>query len=289
MIAQNFDYTVATSLGDAVGLLQKHGDQAKIVAGGHSLIPMMKLRLATPAMLIDIGRLHELSYITEDAGEVRIGALTTHHAIESSEIVGRRFRALAEAAGLIGDVQVRNKGTIGGSIAHADPAADYPASLLAFGATIIAIGPKGERTISASDFFVDLMTTALQPNELVREIRMPASSGGRAGSAYLKMGQKASGFAICGAAAVVELDGTGAIAKVGIGVTGVGAKAFRATTTELALRGQKPSAALLRDACGTAAAGVTALDDIHASADYRLDLASIYSRRALEKAIERAG
>ena len=288
MIAQNFDYTVATSLGEAVSLLQKHGDQAKIVAGGHSLIPMMKLRLATPAMLIDIGRLPELSYITEDAGELRIGALTTHHTIESSDFVSRRCRALAEAAGLIGDVQVRNKGTIGGSIAHADPAADYPASLLAFGATIIAIGPKGERTIPASDFFLDLMTTALQPNELVREIRVPAPSGG-VGSAYLKMGQKASGFAICGAAAVVELDGAGAITKLGIGITGVGAKAFRATTTELALRGQKPSAALLRDACGTAAAGVTALDDIHASADYRLDLASVYSRRALEKAIERAG
>jgi aerobic carbon-monoxide dehydrogenase medium subunit len=136
---------------------------------------------------------------------------------------------------------------------------------------------------------VDLMTTALQPNELVREIRVPAASGDRVGSAYLKMGQKSSGFAICGAAAVVELDGTGAITNVGIGVTGVGSTAFRAATTEQALRGQKPSAALLRDACGTAAAGVTALDDIHASADYRLDLASVYSRRALEKALERAG
>src|SRR6185369_5428145 len=188
MIAQKFEYIVPTSLGDAVNLLQKHAGRAKILAGGHSLIPMMKLRLAAPEFLIDIGRIPELSYVKEDSSKVRIGALTTHHTIETSEPIRRELTALADAAGLIGDIQVRNKGTIGGSIAHADPAADYPASLLALEATIVAIGPKGERTIPVSDFFVDLMTTALQPNELVREIRVPASSGGRVGSAYLKMG-----------------------------------------------------------------------------------------------------
>jgi carbon-monoxide dehydrogenase medium subunit len=288
MIAHKFEYAVATSLGDAVNLLEKHGDRAKILAGGHSLIPMMKLRLAAPEVLIDIGRIPELAYIREDDGRIRIGALTTHQAVETSDVLNRRCRALAEAAGLIGDIQVRNKGTIGGSIAHADPAADYPASLLAFDATIVTLGVKGERQIPASKFFVDMLTTALEANEIVREIQIPVRAG-KTGSAYLKMAQKASGFAICGAAAVVELDGSGAMAHVALGITGVGNSAFRAAESEKALKGQKPAADALRQACAKAGAGVIALDDIHASADYRLDLAGIYSRRALQAAIERAG
>src|SRR5205823_2081761 len=163
MIAQNFEYVVPTSLGEAVNLLQKHGARAKILAGGHSLIPMMKLRLAAPEFLIDIGRIPELSYIKEEGGKVRIGALTTHYAVETSDVIKRSLTALADAAGFIGDVQVRNKGTIGGSIAHADPAADYPASLLAFDATVVTLGPQGERQIPAAKFFLDMMMTALEP------------------------------------------------------------------------------------------------------------------------------
>src|SRR3989475_33980 len=288
MIAHNFEYTVATSLGEAVNLLQKHGGRAKIVAGGHSLIPMMKLRLAAPEFLIDIGRIPELSYVNKENGKIRVGALTTHYVIETSDAVARGCHALADAAGLIGDVQGRNKGTIGGSLSHADPAADYPASILALDATIVALGPKGERQIPASKFFVDMLTTALEPNEIVREIQIPLRSG-RTGSAYLKMAQKASGFAICGAAAVVELDGSGRLSNVGIGITGVGNHAFRATETEKALKGQKPTPDLLKKACESAGKGVIALDDIHASANYRLDLARVFSRRALEAAIERAG
>jgi len=287
MIAQNFDYVAPTSLGEAVNLLQKHAGRAKIVAGGHSLIPMMKLRLAAPEFLIDIGRIPELSYVKEDGGKIRIGALTTHHTIETSDEIRRRLSALADAAGLIGDIQVRNKGTIGGSIAHADPAADYPASILAFDATIITLGPKGERQIPASQFFVDMLTTALDGNEVVREIQIPVKSG-KTGSAYLKMAQKASGFAICGAAAVVELDGGGALSTVAVGITGVGNRAFRATKTEAVLKGTKPSAAVLKKACEAASDRIVALDDIHASADYRLDLARVFARRALEAAIERA-
>ncbi len=288
MIAHNFEYTVATSLGEAVNLLQKHGGRAKIVAGGHSLIPMMKLRLAAPEFLIDIGRIPELSYVNKENGKIRIGALTTHYVIETSDAVARGCHALADAAGLIGDVQVRNKGTIGGSLSHADPAADYPASILALDATIVALGPKGERQIPASKFFVDMLTTALEPHEIVREIQISLRSG-RTGSAYLKMAQKASGFAICGAAAVVELDGSGRLSNVGIGITGVGNHAFRATETEKALKGQKPTPDLLKKACESAGKGIIALDDIHASANYRLDLARVFSRRALEAAIERAG
>src|SRR5213595_1046747 len=231
MIAQNFEYVVPASLGEAVNLLQKHGGRAKILAGGHSLIPMMKLRLAAPEYLIDIGRISELSYIKEDSGKIRVGALTTHYAIETSDLIRRRLPALADAAGLIGDVQVRNKGTIGGSIAHADPAADYPASILAADATIVALGPRGERQIPASKFFVDMLTTALARNEIVREIQIPVKNG-KSGSAYLKMAQKASGFAICGAAAVVEIDDAGALSNVAIGITGVGSYAYRASQAE---------------------------------------------------------
>jgi carbon-monoxide dehydrogenase medium subunit len=287
MIAQNFEYLVPSSLGEAVNLLQKHGGRAKIVAGGHSLIPMMKLRLAAPECLIDIGRIPELSYVKEDSGRIRIGALTSHHSIESSSVIQRSLAALADAAGAIGDIQVRNKGTIGGSIAHADPAADYPASILAFDATIVTLGPQGERQIPVSKFFLDMMTTSLEENEVVREIQIPVRPG-RIGSAYLKMAQKASGFAICGVAAVVERDSSGALAKVAVGITGVGSHAFRATKTEAALTGQSPSAAVLKSACEKASDGIIALDDLHASADYRLDLARIFARRALEAAIERA-
>ncbi len=287
MIAQNFEYVVPASLAEAVNLLQKHPERAKILAGGHSLIPMMKLRLATPEFLIDISRIPELSYIKEDNGTIRIGALTTHYLIETSDLIRRRLPALSDAAELIGDVQVRNKGTIGGSIAHADPAADYPAGILAADATIVALGPSGERQIPASKFFVDMLTTALDRNEIVREIQIPVKSG-KTGSAYLKMAQKASGFAICGAAALIEVDGSGALSNVAIGITGVGNRAFRATKTEAELRGKKPSIDVLKKACEHASDGVTALDDIHASAEYRLDLARVFARRALEAAIARA-
>src|SRR2546427_2021793 len=286
MIAHNFEYTVATSLGEAVNLLQKHGGRAKIVAGGHSLIPMMKLRLAAPEFLIDIGRIPELSYVNKENGKIRVGALTTHYVIETSDAVARGCHALADAAGLIGDVQVRNKGTIGGSLSHADPAADYPASILALDATIVALGPKGERQIPASKFFVDMLTTALDRNEIVREIQLPVKSG-KTGSAYLKMAQKASGFAICGAAALIELDGSGALSNVAIGITGVANHAFRAAKTETELKGKKPSADVLKKACEHTSDGVVALDDIHASADYRLDLARVFARRGLGAAIGR--
>ena len=288
MIAQPFEYIVPASLGEAVSLLEKHAGRAKILAGGHSLIPMMKLRLTAPELLIDIGRIPELSYIKEEGGKVRIGALTTHYEIEASDVIRKHFAALADAAGLIGDVQVRNKGTVGGSIAHADPAADYPASILAFEATVVTFGPNGDRQIPASKFFVDMMTTALEPNEIVREIQIPVKPD-KTGSAYLKMAQKASGFAICGVAAVVELDGSSLLSNVAIGITGVGSCAFRATKAESALKGQKPAVDLLKDGCQHVSDGVIGLDDIHASADYRLDLARIYARRAIQAAVERAG
>ena len=287
MIPENFEYLTPASLSEAVSLLEKHGDTAKVLAGGHSLIPMMKLRLAAPARLIDIGKISELSFINEDDSTLRIGSMTTHQAIANSDVVKARCQALAEAAGQIGDIQVRNKGTIGGSLAHADPAADYPAAILASDATIVAAGSQGDREIAATDFVVDMLTTALEPGEIIREIRIPIPSGSN-GSAYLKLAQMASGFAICGAAAQVAIE-NGTVSAVSVGITGVSSSAYRATETEDALRGQNATSDTVSAAAAKAADGITALDDIHASAGYRLDLARIFAARAIGAAIERAG
>jgi carbon-monoxide dehydrogenase medium subunit len=287
MIPENFEYLTPASLSEAVGLLEEHGDSAKVLAGGHSLIPMMKLRLAAPTRLIDIGKISELVFINEDDSTLRIGTLTTHHAIANSDVVRNHCQALAEAAGQIGDIQVRNKGTIGGSLAHADPAADYPAAILSSDAAIVAAGPQGDREISATDFFVDMLTTALEPGEIIREIRIPIPHGSN-GSAYVKMAQMASGFAICGAAARVAIE-NGTVSALSVGITGVSGSAYRATGTEDALRGQNATPDAVSAAAAKAADGITALDDIHASADYRLDLARIFAARAIGAAIERAG
>src|SRR5881227_3050731 len=198
MIPAHFDYVRANTLDEALALLAQNAD-AKILAGGHSLIPAMKLRLAQPPLLVDIGRLKDLSYVREEAGQIRIGAMTTHYQIESSDLLKKICPLLPECAGAIGDVQVRNKGTIGGSLAHSDPGGDWPAAIIALNAELVAVSGKGERVIKADDFFVDLLTTALQPGEILREIRITAPTG-RVGQSYMKVRQPASGFAMVGIA-----------------------------------------------------------------------------------------
>src|SRR6267142_392775 len=198
MIATQFDYVRAQTLEEALTLLAQNED-AKILAGGHSLSPAMKLRLATPPLLIDIGRIADLSYIREEGNQIRIGAMTSHYQLESSDLLKKICPLLPECAGHIGDVQVRNKGTIGGSVAHSDPAGDWPAAIIALNAEMVAASKNGERTIKADDFFVDLLTTALEPGESLREIRINKSSG-RTGQAYVKMHHPASGFAVVGVA-----------------------------------------------------------------------------------------
>src|SRR5882762_11416571 len=219
MIPAAFDYLAPKTIDEAVGLLAQHPDEAKILAGGHSLIPAMKLRLAQPRLLIDIGRISNLSYIREEGTEIRIGALTTHYQIESSERLKQICPLLPECAGSIGDVQVRNKGTIGGSLAHSDPAGDWPAAIIALNAELIAASKSGERTIKADDFFVDLMTTALEPGEIVREIRISKPKGGT-GQAYMKMHHPASGFAVVGVAATLTIEDD-VCRSARIGITGV--------------------------------------------------------------------
>jgi len=280
MIPAAFDYFRPSTLDEALGLLVKHGEDAKVLAGGHSLIPAMKLRLSQPKVVVDIGRIGDLRSIEERDGKIAIGALTTHFEIESSDLLLRSCPLLPEVARKIGDVQVRNKGTIGGSCVHADPAGDWPAAMLALDAEFEIAGPRGSRTVAANDFFVDMLTSAVEPGEILKSIRVPVTAKT---VAYVKIAQKASGFALAGVAAVVDK----AQKSVTVAVTGVAAKAYRAAGAESLLRGSELSAAKIATAAQEAANGVDPLSDIHASAEFRAHLARVQAKRALELAASR--
>lgn len=282
MIAQKFEYTAPKTLDEALHLLAAG---AKPLAGGMSLIPMMKLRLAAPEHLVDLGRLKDLNYTREADGALHIGATTTHADLESSPILRQKCPLLAETAAAIGDVQVRNMGTIGGSVAHADPAADYPAALQALEARLVLKGTKSERIVAAADFFVDAFTTSLEPGEIIREVIVPVEAAGT-GTSYQKMPQPASGFAIVGVAARVRRR-AGNIAFVRIGVTGLSNRAYRAPAAEKALEGKVGSAAEIHNAAALVIQGVDANSDLHASADYRRHLAVVHAARALMAALAR--
>jgi carbon-monoxide dehydrogenase medium subunit len=279
MIPATFDYFRPQTLDEALGLLTNHED-AKVLAGGHSLIPAMKLRLAQPKTVIDIGRVAELSYVREAEGRILIGALATHYQIESSTLLRDKCPLLSEVAPQIGDVQVRNKGTIGGSLVHADPASDWPAAILALDAELIIAGPNGRRSVAATEFFVEMMQTAVKSNEILCEIRVPATAKS---VAYVKSAQKASGFAIAGVAAFVDKSRK----TVAIGISGVAAKPYRAAATERALGGTALTTETVATASARAAEGVDPLEDIHASAEFRAHLAQVNTRRALELASSR--
>ena len=287
MISHDFDYQRPATLQEAVKALGAARD-AKVLAGGHSLLPLMKLGLAQPGTLIDIGGIASLREIrSSGGGEVTIGALATHGAVAGDAAIAKTFTALAEAAAEVGDLQVRSRGTIGGSLAHADPAADEAAAVLAFDATLKAIGPRGERTVKATDFFKGTFETALSRDEILTEIRI-ASPAGRTGSAYAAFPHPASGFAVVGIAAVVTRGNDGSIAKAAIAVTGAAATPFRATAAEKALVGTRGEAAAVAKAAAAAAAGLTALEDLAASARFRTHLVSVFAAQAINKALERA-
>jgi len=270
VIPAAFEYERASSLEEAVALLSQHGDDAKLLAGGHSLLPLMKLRLATPSVLVDIGGCRDLSYVREEGGEVRIGALTRHADLESSEVLRELAPLLAHVAGEIGDPQVRNRGTIGGSVAHADPASDLPAALLAAGASLVAVGPAGERVVPVDGFFTGFLETVLAPDEVLTEIRVPARPG--AGWAFEKFNRRAQDWAIVGVA-VQE--------GAGIGLVNMGPTPLRAAGVEAALAaGASPA-----DAAARADEGLDPPSDLNASADYRRHLARVLVRRALATAL----
>jgi carbon-monoxide dehydrogenase medium subunit len=282
MIPQQFEYSAPKTLDEALGLM---AEGAKPLAGGMSLIPMMKLRLAAPEHLVDLGRIKDLSYIREESGALHIGATATHHDVESSPLVRGKCPLLAETAAHIGDVQVRNMGTIGGSVAHADPAADYPAALQALEAKIVLKGAKSERTVAADEFFLDTFTTALEPGEIVREVIVPIDGDGT-GTSYQKVLQPASGFAIVGIAARLRRSG-GKITMARIGVTGLSNRAFRATAAEKALEGRTGTPAEIQAVAALVGQGIDANSDLHASSDYRLHLAAVYAAKALAVALGR--
>ncbi len=283
MIPVAFDYERATSLDDAVAKLKAAGGSAKIVAGGHSLIPLMKLRLSEPQRLIDIARIPELRGVTETGRTISIGAATTHHEIATSAALQLRCPVLSDAAAMIGDQQVRNRGTIGGSLAHADPSADYPAVMLALDASFQLVGPKGRREVKAVDFFKDLMTVDLTADEILASVHFtPVRT-----AAYAKLVQRASHYAIVGVAAALEVRG-GAIASARVGLTGGSSHARRLTNVEQALAGQKASTDTIEAAARLAGGGVDYVNsDLHASEEYRRAMIDVFTRRALAAALAR--
>lgn len=283
MYPSRFDYHRAASVEEAVALLGRI-EGARLVSGGHSLIPAMKLRVAQPPALVDIGRIEGLSGIRSEDGALVIGALTTHAEVAGSAAVESACPGLAEAAAAIGDIQVRNRGTIGGSLAHNDPGADYPGAMLAFGAEITAVGSGGARTIAAADFFQDLFTTALDPTEVLTEVRIPAA----AGSAYLKHRHPASSYAVVGVAARVATGG-GEVTACAVGVNGVTGCAVLAEAVGEALAGGPASEERIRAAAGRVGECLgDAVGDLYASAEFRVHLAEVHVRRALATASARA-
>jgi carbon-monoxide dehydrogenase medium subunit len=285
MYPASFTYHAPKSLKEAFKLLSQHGGDAKLLAGGHSLLPAMKLRLASPAHLIDLKNLRDkLQSIGSKGKTVTVGSLSTYRMIEDSSVIQEKAPLLAETVVQIGDMQVRNVGTLGGSLAHADPAGDPPAAILALEAEMVIQGSAGKRTVAASDFFQGFFTTAVEQGEILTEVRIPVQKGG---GSYQKFKHPASGYAVCGVAAVIEKKG-GKVAKCRIGITGVSSGAYRATAVENALEGKAVNADLAAQAAAKAVDGIDPLEDPFAGADYRRQLAKTLTKRAILAAWERA-
>jgi carbon-monoxide dehydrogenase medium subunit len=287
MIPAAFDYHTPGSIGEATALLARLGDDAKVLSGGQSLIPLMKLRLSSPRHVVDINGIQGLDGVREADGFLRIGALTRESDLEESAIVRTRYPLLHDTCKVIADPLVRNLATVGGNLAHADPANDHPATMLALGAEVVAVGTKGERTIPITAFFTGPFATALRPDEILVEIRIPASPA-RSGGAYLKLERKVGDFATAAVAVHVVLSASGTCDQVGIGLTNVGMTPIKATQAEAALKGKRPDAATIKQAAELAAAAAQPSDDLRGSAEYKKDLVRVLTARALRRAVERA-
>ena len=286
MIPAAFEYEAPTELAQAIDRLARSGGDAKVLAGGQSLIPLMKFRLAQPARIIDLNRISGLAYVREN-GDLRIGALTRESDLEDSAVIRDRYPIVADTAAVIADPIVRNLATVGGNVAHADPANDHPATLVALRASVVARGPRGERVIPIDDFFVDTFTTSLTPDEIVTEIRIPRAEP-RSGGAYLKLERKVGDFAIVGVAAHLLLDGKGNVATAGIGLTNVGSTVIRARRAEEALRGRAPDDKAIAAAAEAAAAEAQPVSDLRGPAEYKRDVVRVLTTRALRRAVARA-
>ena len=283
-----FEYFAPRALDEALTLLAGHGDRAKLLAGGQSLIPLLNFRLAHPEALIDINRITDLAYIRADDGGVAMGALTRQHAVERSEAVRTRVPIVAEACRLIGHLPIRHRGTIGGNLAHADPASELPAVMLALEAQLTVASTKGTRTLPVDRFFVGPLSTALQTSEMLTEIRVPGLPA-RTGGAFVEMARRAGDFALVGVAALITLDASGRCQRARVALCGVGPTPIRAGAAEDALVGQAPAGAALDEAAARAAAATSPPSDLHGSADFRRKLARHFARLAIATATERAG
>ncbi len=286
MIPAAFEYEAPTELAQAIDRLAKSGGEAKVLAGGQSLIPLMKFRLAQPARIIDLNRIPGLAYIREN-GDLRIGALTREVDLEESAVIRDRYPIVADTAAVIADPIVRNLATVGGNVAHADPANDHPATLLALRASVVARGPRGERVIAIDDFFVDTFTTSLAADEIVTEIRIPRAVP-QSGGAYLKLERKVGDFATVGVAAYLLLDGKGNVATAGIGLTNVGPTSLRARRAESALVGRAPDDRVIAAAAEAAAAEAQPVADLRGPVAYKRDVVRVLTTRALRRAVARA-
>ncbi len=285
MIPGSFEYFAPRSLADAVKFLAEHRDDVKILSGGQSLLPLMKMRLSKPAFIVDIGRIPGLDTIIEEGSNLIIGALVTHAQIESSELLQKKCPLLPQTATTIADVQVRNRGTIGGSIAHADPAGDWPAAIIALDAEIKVTGANGERWVKCDEFFLGLLMSVLEPDELVTAIKVPVTGNDK--TAYLKAAPRSSGFAVVGVAVRIGLDGAGNCSRAAIGITGVTDKAYRPERVEQILTGKTLDAKTIETAAAEATRNVEVIEDINGSAEYRKHLTEVYAARAIQEALAR--
>jgi aerobic carbon-monoxide dehydrogenase medium subunit len=288
MIPPAFDYHAPSTIPEAVALLTRYGDTAKVLSGGQSLLPLLKLRLAMTEHLVDIGRIPGLEYVEEKEGMLRIGGCTRESTLERSELVRSRYPILFDTTRVIADPIVRNRATVGGNLAHGDPANDHPATMLVLGAQVVAVGPKGERVIPIDRFFQNLFTTALAPDEILTEIRIPAPPP-RSGGAYVKLERKVGDFATAAAAAQVTLAPSGAVEQVGIALTNVGPTPVRASAAEAHLRGKKPEPAVLAEAARLAGQSASPKSDRRGSVEYKREMARVMTLRALKAATARAG
>lgn len=286
MYPASFDYYAPTSLDEALAILERYGDEAKVLAGGQSLIPLMKLRFAAPRALVDINGIAGLDELREDGGFLELGPLVRHKTCERAELLRGRFGTLAAAAPQISDPIVRNRGTVAGSLAHADPQGDWGSAMLAMGAQVVALGPGGTRTIPIDEFLLGPFTTALEPSEILRSVRVP-DPGPRAGGTYLKLERKVGDFATVGVAVHVSLE-DGTVARAGIALTGVGPTNLRATAAEDALSGHAPDDEAIREAARLTAGAAQARDDVRGSAEYKRNVVRVFTERGLRTAVEAA-
>jgi aerobic carbon-monoxide dehydrogenase medium subunit len=284
MIPGSFDYFAPRTVAEAIELLSAHRDDVKVLSGGQSLLPLMKMRLSKPGYIVDIGKIPGLDGIVEEGNSLVLGALVTHAQIEYSELLQQRCPLLPQTAATIADIQIRNRGTIGGSVAHADPAGDMPAAIMALDAEIKVAGPSGERWIKANDFFLGLLMSVLEPDEIVSAIRVPVTDQDK--TAYLKAAPRSSGFAVVGVAVRLTMDAAGICAGAALGITGISDKAYRPDRSEEILSGKKLDAKIIEEVAAESTRNIDVIEDINGSSEYRTHLTHVYVERAIRAALE---